>query len=557
MSSVLPSVIMTGNDGKEEVTSAGLHVPSKKDRVDPTGKEFSGKSFFQQYRDLCKNGLYLYACADDEPVKFVRFPKEKSDVWLEKHGWERDSDGLWRLHITVKHLRWLADGAGAVKQSSHVGHSHQRDLSVWCSISRQLRQMLRSSGMKRLRYGCYVGISANVQNKLFKLCKTKQDKDILASLTGIRGLHPWHCEEVNGDGGWWSDGLWHAFATGAKKLLALLMTLMRVKGLHDIWMRHCHTCFGKHGGNWCYITLNTNMIQICGCNGGKVRDLCCLSAEELFTCSCSACMAAVKKAGGRVEDGKAYFLSSEQMKHVGHVLSMFREMWKTCSTVDYDEFLRRRVFLRVQAASFNDHVATIFGPECITPKFASLEYLLPLIAYSLPDGIPLGYLNEQPIEAHHIIRDKDVGGASGPNPVTWRLKRELRVAIKSHRWLWEREPVGAQVTARKILSTAAKIKVETAAIKSGLHQVDAVLNNEEDFVEDYVLNTEGSDDVDITWGRSADDVALKQLHLTLFAKSFVSLSSHVSFGLVPWWYEFMGIPYVMGGGWGLYIQMSM
>ena len=376
---------MTGNDGKEEVESAALHAPAEKDRIDPASKRFSGKSFFNQYQELCKHGFYLYPCKEDAAEKYLRFPHDKSEDWLRKHSWSRDSAGRWRLHVNVKHLRWLADGAGAVKQSSKVGHSHQRDLSVFCPISRDERHLLRSSGMRRLRFGCFVGVSASVQNHLFKLCKTAKDRDILASLTGIKGQHKWHCKEVSGDGGAWSDGLWHAFTTGAKKIVALFLTLMRSLGLLEAWKDHCHKCCGKVGGNWGHITYGTGLIQLCGCNGGKIRDLCCMDPQKLFTCTCPDCVKAVKKAGGHVENGTAYFLPPQQLKHVTHLLTMFKEMWHTCKTLDYEEFLRRRVYLRVQASSFVDHIATIFGPDAVTPKFASMEHLLPQIAHALPE----------------------------------------------------------------------------------------------------------------------------------------------------------------------------
>ena len=467
VSSIIPSLIFSGNDGGDEVSAAALHTPAADDRVDPGDKSFSGLSFFQQYCHVCKKGLYLYPCEDDAPVKFLRLPMDKSEDWLQRHGWERDDQGLWRLHVTVKHLRWLADGAGAVKQSCHVGHSHQRDLSVWCPILRDVRQTLRSSGKQRLRFGCYVGISGKVQNRLFKLCKTDADRKVLASLTGITGRNKWHSKEVSGDGGNWSDGLWHAFATGAKKLVALLTTLMRGYGLADIWQKHTHKCLGKVGGNWGYITHGTGLIQLCGCNGGKIRDLCCMPASELFRCDCEECVRALRKAGGTVRGGVAEFLPPKQFEQVKHLLHLFNELWLTCSTTDYDEFLRRRVFMRVQGASFNEHIALIFGPKHITPKFATMEYLLPQLAYALPPGIPLAFLTEQPVEAHHIVRKTDVTGASGPDPVSWRLARTRRVSIKSHKWLRDREPGGSLVKARQVLHMAKRIKVEEGAIKLG------------------------------------------------------------------------------------------
>ena len=68
-----------------------------------------------------------------------------------------------------------------------------------------------------------------------------------------------------------------------------------------------------------------------------------------------------------------------------------------------------------QPVDFIEYISIIFGPEHnITLKFVTMEYLLPQIVYSLPPGIPLGFLTEQPIEAHHIITKTDVTGTSGP-----------------------------------------------------------------------------------------------------------------------------------------------
>ena len=316
VSSILPSIVLTGNDGETEVVDAALHTPKVSDRVDPGEKSYSGKSFFDQYCKLCKDGLYLYPCEPGASEKYICCPIDKSEDWLKSHAWECDTDGRWRLHIPVKHLKWLADGAGAVKQSSHVGHSHQCDLSCFCSIRRDVRQQLRTSGIHRLRFGAFVGVSASKQNELFKSCKTKSDRDIIAALTGIKGTHKWHCAEVNGDGGEWSDGLWHCFTTGAKKLVALLMELMRKYKLADAWQDHAHTCCRKTGGNWGYVTHGTGLIQLCGCNGGKIRDLCCLGADKLFRCSCPDCVTAVRKAGGHVKDGVAEFLPKTQFEQV-------------------------------------------------------------------------------------------------------------------------------------------------------------------------------------------------------------------------------------------------
>ena len=94
----------------------------------------------------------------------------------------------------------------------------------------------------------------------------------------------------------------------------------------------------------------------------------------------------------------------------------------------------------VQASSFDDHVTLIWGrPEAITPKRASMEYLFLYISYELPVGIPLGYLNEQHVEAHHIVRKTDRLGASGRDPASWSLARTRRVAIQCHKWLHYRD----------------------------------------------------------------------------------------------------------------------
>ena len=203
---------------------------------------------------------------------------------------------------------------------------------------------------------------------------------------------------------------------------------------------------------------------------------------------------------------------SNLLHQVKHLLRMFKELWHTCSTLDYEEFLRRRVYMRVQASSFNDHVALIWGPEAITPKMASLEYLFPYIAYELPVGIPLGYLNEQPVEAHHIVRKTDRLGASGRDPASWRLSRIRRVAIRCHKWLHDREPGNYIDKTREVLKVAKRIKVELAAVK--------LAPNDDD---DDVVEPEVDDDTEIIsnlqqlWRREIATLEVQRLQITLNA----------------------------------------
>ena len=89
----------------------------------------------------------------------------------------------------------ILTNAGIVKQSNRVGHSNQRDVSVYCPISRDDRQ-LQCSNSRRLRFGCFVGMDASVCNKLWKACQgSKVAQELLKNQTGIKGLHVWHCKK--------------------------------------------------------------------------------------------------------------------------------------------------------------------------------------------------------------------------------------------------------------------------------------------------------------------------------------------------------------------------
>lgn len=163
-------------------------------RVDPGDKSYSGISFFDQYRDVCKHGIYLsvWGRGSKSSIPVSLTTGVKNDLVITRGSVTLKGYGDC-IHLTIKHLRWLADGAGAVKQFSHVGHSHQCDLSVFCPIRRDMRQQLKTSGLMRLRFGAFVGVSAKRQNELFQACKTNQDREIIAALTGIKGPHEWHC----------------------------------------------------------------------------------------------------------------------------------------------------------------------------------------------------------------------------------------------------------------------------------------------------------------------------------------------------------------------------
>ena len=254
------------------------------------------------------------------------------------------------------------DDTGIVKQSNRVGHSNQRDVSAWCPLSRYERQ-LQCSESRRLRFGCFVGMQASTCNKLWASChgnKTAQEK--LKTQTGIKGSHVWHCAEVSGDGGCWSDGLDHAWWTGSKKIIAVSRTLTREHGTGQAWENHCHTCLRKTGGNWGTVTHGTGTMQLCGCNCGKVCDLCCLSGDDLYQCTSDACKDNLRKINTTyVVDGVGYFLTPELRPDLDFIHDMFREMRQTALTLDLDEFERRRPWFRVQAAAFNDHIALMSG----------------------------------------------------------------------------------------------------------------------------------------------------------------------------------------------------
>ena len=77
--------------------------------------------------------------------------------------------------------------------------------------------------------------------------------------------------------------------------MAVSRTMTREYGTGVVWQDHCTTCLRKVGGNWGTVTHGTGTVQICGCNCGMVCDLCCLSGDQLYTCTNDSCKIKLRK----------------------------------------------------------------------------------------------------------------------------------------------------------------------------------------------------------------------------------------------------------------------
>lgn len=261
-----------------------------------------------------------------------------------------------------------------------------------------------------LRFGCFVGVDAAVQQQLSAEAVQRGGAapKQLEQSTGICGPNDFMRPGIAQNGDDVSPGLWHMWATSSGKQASNEARIAQSLGLLEAWKSHQHRCISLKSCRFDFKKLKHGRLKTTNANKGRLLQWVNLPAEEVWTCTGNC----LKLRKGTDTRQRYYFIGGWRLEALARARRLNNETWKTAQTYNVAEYQARRRCFRAQRLALNNHWALMVGAENLTPKYPAGAFLIPSIADKLPPELTLAAISEQPTERHHCGRNREMKDVS-------------------------------------------------------------------------------------------------------------------------------------------------